>query len=501
MFDQVPAYSIAVARIFWGLVMMWEVYSYMQRNYAKAYVQLVQPPFLFHYYGFDWVPRLSLDHWKLVINTMMLCGAMFTVGFLYHIAAFVFAVLFALLFLQDMSFYLNHFYLVAVLCFAYAFVPANKFWALDSLGISRHSPTVPFWTVAMTRILVSVVYFYAGYAKMNEDWIRGVPLSYWVPRRAHQMPLFAPILTHYSTALMMSWSGLLIDSLLPFMFILPRLRPLAFLISFAFHIMNKIIFNIGIFPWVMSCVTTIFFRPDWPRVVYRTLTLQSNARRVDAGDSVPFNRRAALSLSQKLVLVLLGSFLFWQTATPLRHHFYGGQVEWDEEGHLCSWRMKLRDKAGMTKFYVKYNSTETGEPVNRVVDPHDLLTGAQVKKMNGRPQMILLFALHLADLMEKSLGTRPAVHVLSIASLNYRTPQFLIDPTVNLAAAKPWTWIGDWVVPLVPLGVTEHPAFVRNGVSVGNDESKNRLYKQFGHLTIDAAIAQVSEAKLHREQQ
>jgi hypothetical protein len=27
--------------------------------------------------------------------------------------------------------------------------------------------------------------------------------------------------------------------------------------------------------------------------------------------------------------------------------------------------MKLRDKAGMTKFYVKYNSTETGEPVNR----------------------------------------------------------------------------------------------------------------------------------------
>jgi hypothetical protein len=58
MFDQVPAHSIAAARIFWGLVMMWEVYSYMQRGYAKAYVQLVQPPFLFHYYGFDWVPRL-----------------------------------------------------------------------------------------------------------------------------------------------------------------------------------------------------------------------------------------------------------------------------------------------------------------------------------------------------------------------------------------------------------------------------------------------------------
>jgi hypothetical protein len=59
-----------------------------------------------------------------------------------------------------------------------------------------------------------------------------------------------------------------------------------------------------------------------------------------------------------------------------------------------------------------------------------------VKKMNGRPQMILLFALHLADLMEKSLGLEPAVHVLSIASLNYRTPQFLIDPSVNLARAE-----------------------------------------------------------------
>lgn len=494
MFDEVPAHSIAVARMFWGLVMMWEIYTHIEYDYAKTYHFLVRPSFLFHYYGFDWVPRLSLEQWKVFHWLMLLLGAMFSAGLFYHWVAFAFALGFAFLFLQCMSFYLNHFYLVSVLCFAYAFVPANRFWSLDArFGFVKPSPTVPFWTVAMTRALVSVVYVYAGYAKMNEDWIRGEPLAHWVPRRALMYPALAPVLTSYWNAVAMSWAGLLIDTLMPFMFIVPRLRPLAFLVSFAFHALNKFIFNIGIFPWVMTCVTTIFFRPDWPRVVWRLLTRQADATRADT-ETVRCDRRAPLSWPRRLVLLLLGAFLLWQAAMPLRHHFYAGQVEWNEEGHLFSWRMKLRDKAGMTKFFVKFNDT-AGKPTTEIINPNDVLTPMQVKKMNGRPQMILLFALHIADIIEEQSGERPAVHVLSIASLNYRRPQLLIDPTVDLAQAKPWAWVSDWIIDLVPRGVESHPAFVESHIDISDDDTKNRLYVAYGHLTIDDVIEQVQKAK------
>ena len=51
---QVPAHSIVFLRVFWGLVMASEIWTYIEHDYEKTLMQLVEPKFLFHYYGFDW---------------------------------------------------------------------------------------------------------------------------------------------------------------------------------------------------------------------------------------------------------------------------------------------------------------------------------------------------------------------------------------------------------------------------------------------------------------
>ena len=107
--------------------------------------------------------------------------------------------------------------------------------------------------------------------------------------------------------------------------------------------------------------------------------------------------------------------------------------------------------------------------------------------MAGRPHMIMLFAHHIADTLEPKLGARPAVHVVSIGAVNYRPPQWFIDPRINLAGLKPWCWVHDFVVDLVPLGVTEHPALVSGGKDVTGDDSKNRLFRAFGHIGLKEA--------------
>lgn len=112
----------------------------------------------------------------------------FSAGFLYHLAAFGYFLGFALLYFQDMGLYLNHFYLIVMLNLAYCFLPANRYFSVDAwLGLVRRSATVDYWTVWFVRMLISVVYFYAGVAKMNEDWIRCYPLRHWVPS-AHILP-------------------------------------------------------------------------------------------------------------------------------------------------------------------------------------------------------------------------------------------------------------------------------------------------------------------------
>lgn len=60
-------------------------------------------------------------------------------------------------------------------------------------------------------------------------------------------------------AFFFSYCGLLLDTFLHLALNIKILRPLAFLACFIFHITNKIVFNIGVFPWVMMASTTIYF--------------------------------------------------------------------------------------------------------------------------------------------------------------------------------------------------------------------------------------------------
>ena len=100
--------------------------------------------------------------------------------------------------------------------------------------------------------------------------------------------------------------------------------------------MNKFLMNIGIFPWVMLASTTLFFEPDWVYRIPGVTKLVSPAK--------PTIFTGKISLTKKIVLIIMALFIIHQIATPLRHHFYPGDVAWNEMGHRYSWRMKLRDK-------------------------------------------------------------------------------------------------------------------------------------------------------------
>ena len=80
-------------------------------------------------------------------------------------------------------------------------------------------------------------------------------------------PLIGPLLETEGAVFFFSYGGMLFDLLIVPALLWSRTRPFAFVFCIFFHVTNKMLFDIGIFPFLAIAATTIFFSPDWPRRV------------------------------------------------------------------------------------------------------------------------------------------------------------------------------------------------------------------------------------------
>ena len=72
-----------------------------------------------------------------------------------------------------------------------------------------------------------------------------------------------------------------------------------------------------------------------------------------------------------------------------------------------------------------------------------------LRQVTVRPFMIHQYAQRIAESWTTATGRRPAVHVESYVMLNYKVPQSLIDPQIDLAST-PFKLFShnEWILPL-----------------------------------------------------
>ena len=122
--------SLAVFRIAFGSLLLWEVWKYVANGWIARYY--VDPAFHFTYYGFEWV-RPWPGPWMYVHVTVLgVLAACIALGACYRLAAGLFFLGFSYLFLLEQARYLNHLYLVCLLGFLLA-------WCRPT-GRSRSTP-------------------------------------------------------------------------------------------------------------------------------------------------------------------------------------------------------------------------------------------------------------------------------------------------------------------------------------------------------------------------
>lgn len=473
------------ARVALGLILVWEAYRYLSYNWPRTL--FLEPPFLFKYQGFEWVRPLPEAIHLAVVPTLGVLAVAFTVGLFYRIAAGLLFFGWAYIFLLDQALYLNHLYLVVVLIGLMALLPAHRAFSIDAWWRpGLYANTVPQWTIDLLRFQIGIVYFFGGVAKLNLDWLTGVPMQMMLLGSPH---LFGSWAGEPAFALVFAYSGLLLD-----LFIVPLLcwrktRLFALLLATIFHVTNHILFQIGIFPWTMLAATFILWPPArmtmlgfarlcgglvaagmlitavfhppgdpsipvepwaWGAVIVLGALL---AFPPDSWHAFPFERFGKVAPEQfprrPAVMILLGLFAIWQIGMPLRHFLYPGDASWHEQGHKWSWHMKLRVKvADEATFQVR---DESGKLL-QVVDPFSStsrLTPRQAETMSTRPDMALKFAHDIAHRSQDHYGHPVRVTMENRVSLNGRPFQHLIDPQANLALIEDRFWRpAEWILPL-----------------------------------------------------
>ena len=449
LFEPVDISFLVFFRIVFGGIMLWESYRYFTHGWITRY--FIEPAVTFTYYGFSWVKPWPGSGMYVHFFVLGLAAACVMVGFLYRFAAPVLFLAFTYSFLLDQTRYLNHFYLVCLIGFLMCFLPAERVFSIDALLRRKiRSDVVPAWTLWLLRAQVGIPYVYGGLAKLNSDWIHGgEPMRIWLSPLT-KMPavghLFANEWVIYSFVI----GGLLIDLLVVPLLLWRRTRPFALAAAVAFNLINAVIFEIGIFPWLMLGALLIFFPPDLMRRFARAFMSSGE----ELPDSEPFFSKTGESspssfASQKLVAGLLAAYLFVQIFLPLRHYLYPGNVNWTEEGHNFAWHMKLRTKSGAAVFTV----THPPSGQTWTIKPEEHLKSHQLMKTITKPDLILQFSHYLAEQKRREGydGVEVRAHVM--VSLNGREPQLLIDPNVDLAKEEVSLLPAPWIVPLTtPLG-------------------------------------------------
>ena len=241
-----------------GLLMFISTVRFLAMGWVNEFYLV--PQVHFTYFGFGWVKPLPAFGMYLVFALMLVSTLLITLGLYYRISIIGFFLLFSYLELLDKSFYLNHYYLVSLLSFLLIFLPLHKSLSLDAcLGRTRAANTVPLWTHQIIKLQLALVYFFAGIAKLNPDWLfQAQPLRIWL-RANTDLALIGGFLDFFWVALLMSWAGMLYDLCIPFLLFWQKTRPFAYLAVIAFHILTALVFPIGMFPWIMLVSTLIFF--------------------------------------------------------------------------------------------------------------------------------------------------------------------------------------------------------------------------------------------------
>jgi hypothetical protein len=436
LFKYIDNTGLVLFRIVFGLLISIEAFGSLATGWVRRV--LVEPEFTFNFIGFEFLQYFQGDFMYTYFVIMGLFGLCVMLGYKYRFSMIAFAIMWSGVYLMQKTAYNNHYYLMMLLCWLMAFLPANRRFSLDARFNPRiRSIAVPRWCLLLLVLQVWIVYTYASVAKFYPDWLDTSVIGVFMEGK-HDYWLIGGFLQLKWVHFCIVYVGILFDLLIVPLLIWKRTRLTAFYISIFFHLFNSFVFQIGIFPYMSIAFALFFFSSE---------TLQKRFirpfERFGARNEIYSDGEVIIPKYKNVITSLLVIHLIVQLALPLRHWFFKDDVLWTEEGHRLSWRMMLRSKQGNATVWVVDKST--GERTR--YDHNQLLKNNQRSSFRSKPDMIWQLAQRIKAEEAKN-GRDVAVYMDVKVKVNQGEFHPFIDPEVDLASEK-WYHFKhhDWILP------------------------------------------------------
>lgn len=362
-----------------------------------------------HYPNLQFIEAYSILLIDILKYTSILGAVLLALGIFPRIGACLFMLAFGYLFLIDMSWYNNHYYLWCLLAFLFVVVDTHNSYSIIDVFKRDSNKQISKIAIQSSKILISIVYLYAAIVKINPDWLQGYPATLWFQNRGYENPNL------YGMA--MSYAGLFYDLLMPFLlWTFPRKVWVA-IPYFAFHITNSFMFNIGMFPFVMMAAWLLFAIPN----------LQFSTLFADIKNTM----RVQTTRMSLLILFILFNIIF-----PLRFLLYEGRTSWHRQGYYFSWRMML--DMTKSKDYL-FKVVIPSKNIRYIVDIKSIMNKRQYANSYKDPYMIWYIAQSLVNDATKIYDINKntvEVYNFSKVKLNQHPFMLLVDKSFDLSTSK-----------------------------------------------------------------
>jgi len=429
LFKQIDNTGLVLFRAVFGLLIATEAFGAIATGWVRR--TLVEPPFTFNFIGFDFLQYLQGDLMYYYFVLMGIFGLCVMLGYKYRFSMIAYAIMWTAVYLMQKSSYNNHYYLMMLLCWVMALLPANRWFSLDTkINPSLKSTSMSRWVLLILILQVWIVYTFASLAKFYPDWLDASMAALLMSNKSNYW-LIGDLLQQNWVHWSIAYTGILFDLLIVPLMLWKRTRVIGFVISVFFHLFNSIIFQIGIFPYMSIAFALFFFSSE---------TLQKRflpKKKLYSGNEVIIPKH------KNLIVGVFSIYFLFQLGLPLRHWFFKDDVLWTEEGHRLSWRMMLRSKSGTLDVYV----ANKNDGIKERYDYSKLLGEKQQGSVKTKPDIMWQLAQKIKQI-EAEKGRDVSVYMDAKVRVNHGRFYPFTDQNVDLAAEK-WHPLkhSEWILP------------------------------------------------------
>lgn len=421
--------SLAVFRVVFGVLAAVQCYLVVSDGHSESLWALpttTLPPL-----GASLLPALDRDGAALAFYALGLLALGVAVGAAARAAAALFSLGLGALLAHCATTWVAPLLLLLVFAIPLAAAPAGRIASLHAwLRPAAATVDAPqIWRFVLCAQL-AIVQFAMGLAALDADWLRGDTLELWIASRT-KIPVLQALVA--SKGFLTFWSALVAAA---FVIGAPalcfrRTRTIALLALGLVHVWMGETFALGVLPWLLLLGNLLFLPPDWPRRVFNW------PRDVAPHAAGPFSRLWLGALALWLVLLAI---------LPLRGLLASGPRGWHEIGRPLAWAVPGASKAGALSLTL----TDRNSGESRAFDPADELTAWQLRRVAASPWLLQRYARQLASRAATESGVALEVRAGTLISLNGRSPQRLVDRSVDLVTAPTPSLLGatSWILPL-----------------------------------------------------